>query len=209
VVVDESWAVERHGYERNVTSVDELPEKHFKTARAFETWLAKNHDKAPGVWLLLAKKSGGEKSVTCTEAVEVALCYGWIDGQGKAVDDKFSKQRFTPRTKRSVWSKINTERAERLVKEGRMQPAGQAEIDRAKADGRWAAASDSPSTMQVPDDFAAALKQNKRAAAAFETVSSANRYAFLWRIHNAKKPETRASRIENFVAMLERGETLH
>lgn len=185
------------------------PEKHFTTARAFETWLAKSHDKAAGVWLLLAKKNGGEKSVTYVEAVEVALCYGWIDGQGKAVDEQFSKQRFTPRTKRSVWSKINTERAERLIKEGRMRPAGQAEIDRAKTDGRWAKAYASPSKMTVPDDFAAALKKNKRAAAAFETVNAANRYAFLWRIHDAKKPETRAARIEKFVGMLERGETLH
>jgi uncharacterized protein YdeI (YjbR/CyaY-like superfamily) len=187
----------------------DLPDKKFATAKAFEQWLAKNHDKAPGAWVHFAKKNGGAKSLTYIEAVEVALCYGWIDGQGKAVDEQFSKQRYTPRTKRSVWSKINTERAERLIAEGRMQPAGLAEVERAKADGRWDRAYDSPKNMTVPDDLTAALKKNKKAAAMFETLNSSNRYAILWRIHDAKKPETRASRIEKFVAMLAEGKTLH
>jgi uncharacterized protein YdeI (YjbR/CyaY-like superfamily) len=187
--------------------VVDLPEKHFKNAAAFERWLAKNHATA-GVWLLFAKKNGGETSLSYAEAVEIALCYGWIDGQGKGVDERFSKTRFTPRARRSIWSKINTQHAERLVKEGRMQPPGQAEIDRAKADGRWARAYDSPSTMTVPDDFAAALKQAKQTAA-FDKLNSRNRYAMLFRIHDAKRPETRAARIEKFVAMLQRGETLY
>ena len=188
---------------------DDLPDKKFATAAAFEKWLAANHAKSKGIWLLLAKKGGGEKSVTYAEAVEICLCYGWIDGQGKSVDDRVSKQRFTPRAKRSKWSKINTQKAQRLAKEGRMQPAGQAEIDRAKADGRWAAAYDSPSTMEVPADLTAALKKNKQAAAFFETINSRNRYAILFRIHDAKKPETRAARIEKFVAMLADGKTLY
>jgi uncharacterized protein YdeI (YjbR/CyaY-like superfamily) len=189
--------------------VNELPEKHFKDAAAFEKWLAKNHASSAGVWLLLAKKNAGGKSVSYAEAVEICLCYGWIDGQGKSLDAQFSKQRFTPRAKRSKWSKINTQRAERLTAEGRMQPPGQAEIDRAKDDGRWAAAYDSPSTITVPDDFAAALKKNKKAAAAFEVINSRNRYAILFRIHDAKKPETRAARIKKFVDMLADGQKLY
>jgi uncharacterized protein YdeI (YjbR/CyaY-like superfamily) len=191
-----------------VTPVIDLPEKHFKNAAAFEKWLAKHHS-SPGVWLRLAKKNGGATSVSYAEAVEICLCYGWIDGQGKSIDEHFSKQRFTPRTPRSKWSKINTQRAERLIAAGRMRPAGQAAIDRAKADGRWAAAYDSPKTMTVPDDLTAALKKNKKAAAAFKTVNSRNRYAILFRIHDAKKPETRAARIDKFVTMLAEGKTLY
>jgi uncharacterized protein YdeI (YjbR/CyaY-like superfamily) len=187
--------------------VVDLPEKHFKDAAAFERWLANNYD-TPGAWLLFARKNSGETSLSYAEAVEIALCYGWIDGQGKGVDERFAKTRFTPRARRSIWSKINTQHAERLIKEGRMRSPGQAEIDRAKADGRWDRAYDSPSTMTVPDDFAAALKK-KKLTKAFEALNSRNRYAMLFRIHDAKRPETRAARIEKFVGMLERGETIY
>ena len=189
--------------------MDDLPEKRFKDAAAFEKWLAKNHATARGVWLVSPKKHTGQPTVTYAEAVEICLCYGWIDGQGKSIDENFGKQRYTPRAKRSKWSKINTQKAERLVKEGRMQPAGHAEIDRAKADGRWAAAYDSPSTMEVPADLTAALKKNKQAAAFFKTINARNRYAILFQIHDAKKPETRAARIDKFVAMLAEGKTLY
>jgi uncharacterized protein YdeI (YjbR/CyaY-like superfamily) len=192
-----------------VAKHDAYPEMRFPTAARFNTWLKSNHHKADGVWLVFAKKAAPERTITYVEAVEVALCWGWIDGQGKRLDEHYSLQKYTPRGQRSRWSKINVGRAERLIKEGRMQPAGQAEIDRAKADGRWAAAYDSPSTATVPEDLAAALRKNKPAAAFFETLTSANRYAILYRIHDAKKPETRAARIERFVGMLERGETLH
>jgi uncharacterized protein YdeI (YjbR/CyaY-like superfamily) len=189
--------------------IDDDPTVHAADAAAFEKWLQKNHAKSDGIWLALAKKTGTKSSVSYVEAVEICLCYGWIDGQGKSIDERSSKQRYTPRAKRSKWSKINTQKAERLVAERRMRPAGQAEINRAKEDGRWAAAYDSPSTMEVPDDLTAALKRNKKAAAFFDTLNSRNRYAVLFRIHDAKKPETRAGRVEKFVAMLERGETLY
>jgi uncharacterized protein YdeI (YjbR/CyaY-like superfamily) len=188
--------------------VADLPEKRFKDAAAFERWLAKHHDKVAGAWLVFARKNSGATSLSYAEAVEVALCYGWIDGQGKGIDERFTKTRFTPRARRSIWSKINTQHAERLVKEGRMKPAGLAEIDRAKADGRWDRAYDSPSTMTIPDDFAAALKKSRQTAA-FDKLNSRNRYAMLFRIHDAKKPETRAARIDKFVEMLKNGETLY
>ena len=188
---------------------DAYPELQFATPAKFNAWLKQNHGKEDGVWLRLAKKAAPEKTVTYVEAVEVALCWGWIDGQGKAIDEHYSGQKFTPRGRRSRWSQINVGRVERLIADGRMQAPGLAEVDKAKADGRWAAAYAPPSTTEVPDDFAAALRKNKPAAAFFETVSKTNRYAFIYRINDAKKPETRASRIEKFVGMLERGETLH
>ena len=185
------------------------PIVYAETPRKFEAWLGKNHAKSDGIWLAIAKKAGEAKSVTYVQAVEIALCWGWIDGQKQKLDDDHSLQRFTPRRPRSKWSKINVDRVARLVDEGRMRPPGQAEVDRAKADGRWADAYDAPSKMQVPEDFAAALAKNTKAAAFFETITAANRYAILWRIHDAKRAETRASRIEKFVDMLARGETLH
>lgn len=188
----------------------ELPILAFATPRAFETWLAKNHEKSAGLWLRIAKKGAGQTSVTYAEALEVALCYGWIDGQkGKGDDDTTWLQKFTPRSKRSIWSKINREKALALIEAGRMKPAGLREIERAKADGRWEAAYDGQRTATVPDDLAAALAKNAKARRMFETLNSVNRYAILFRIGNAKKPETRARRIEQFVEMLARGETLH
>lgn len=179
------------------------------SARAFESWLRKNHCACDGVWLEIAKGGAPEATIRYAEALEIALCYGWIDGQKKSKDALYWLQRFTPRQARSMWSKANRERAEALFAAGRMQPSGQAEIDRAKADGRWDAAYDGARTARVPADLQAALDAQPTARAFFATLNAANRYAVLWRVQTAKKPETRARRIETLVAMLARGEKLH
>jgi uncharacterized protein YdeI (YjbR/CyaY-like superfamily) len=172
-------------------------------------WLTEHHDADEGVWLKLAKKGSGIASVTQAEAVEVALCFGWIDGQAKPVDDDYWLQRFTPRRARSRWSKINRDRATALIERGEMRPAGLREVERAKADGRWDAAYASPSTATVPDDLQAALDADDEARAFFATLDSANRYAILYRVQDAKKPETRARRIEKYVAMLREHRKIH
>jgi uncharacterized protein YdeI (YjbR/CyaY-like superfamily) len=187
----------------------ELPTLSFATQDEWAAWLDEQHATAPGVWLKLAKKATGIASVTYDQALEVALCYGWIDGQKKGFDEAAWLQKFTPRGARSIWSKINREKAERLIAEGRMRPAGLREVERARQDGRWEAAYDSQSTAAVPDDFQAALAANPEAEAFFATLNSTNRYAILFRIQTAKKPETRAKRIREFVAMLARGEKLY
>jgi len=179
------------------------------SARTFETWMRKHHSTSQGVWLEIAKPGAPEATITYAEAVEIALCYGWIDGQKKTRDATHWLQRFTPRRPRSMWSKVNRARAEALGVAGRMQPAGQAEIERAKADGRWDAAYDSARTAAVPSDLQAALDAQPTAKAFFSTLDAANRYAVLWRVQTAKKPETRARRIETLVAMLARGEKIH
>lgn len=179
------------------------------SARAFEAWLRKNHSASEGVWLEIAKAGAPERTIGYIEAVEVALCYGWIDGQKKARDAVVWLQRFTPRRPRSIWSKVNRARAEALIAAGRMQASGQAEVDRAKADGRWDAAYDSARTAAVPADLQAALHAQPQAEAFFATLNAANRYAVLWRVQTAKKPETRARRIETLVAQLARGEKIH
>ena len=181
----------------------------FRSARTFETWLRKNHSASEGVWLEIARPGAPESTIAYDEAVEIALCYGWIDGQKKAQDAMHWLQRFTPRRPRSMWSKVNRARAEALIAAGRMQASGQAEIDRAKADGRWDAAYDSARTAGVPADLQVALDAQPKAAAFFSTLNAANRYAVLWRVQTAKKPETRAKRIETLVAMLARGEKIH
>ena len=188
---------------------EELPVKAFATQEKFRSWLDKNHSKAPGVWVKLAKKASGIKSVTYDEAVEIALCYGWIDGLVRRVDDDYYMQRFTPRRAKSKWSKINRDKVEALIAAGKMTPAGLKEIERAKADGRWDAAYDSPSSMTVPDDLEIALEKNRKAKAFFETLNSTNRYAILYQIQDAKKPETRARRIAKFVDILNEGRTLY
>jgi len=175
----------------------------FAISADFERWLAKHHRKAAVVWIRYAKKGSGEPSITMTEAVDVALCYGWIDGQSKSLDKRYYLQRFTPRRAASNWSKINRDRVARLVKDGRMQPAGLAEVDRAKADGRWDAAYDSPRTAAVPDDLARALERRPTAGAAFAKLNATNRYAILHRLQIAKQPQTRARQIETVVMMLE------
>jgi uncharacterized protein YdeI (YjbR/CyaY-like superfamily) len=181
----------------------------FKSAKAFETWLKKHHATSDGLWLQIAKRGADEPSVTYPEAVEIALCWGWIDGQKKSLDEQHYLQRFTPRRKRSVWSKINIEKVAALIKAGRMQAPGHAQIAAAKADGRWAQAYDGPRTSTVPKDLLAALNAAPKAKAFFATINASNRYAVLWRIQTAVKPETRARRIAQLVEMLARGETVH
>ncbi len=177
----------------------------FESAAAWEAWLADNHGAADGVWIKIAKKSSGIPTVTHGEALEVALCYGWIDGQRNRFDDQWFLQRFTPRRPRSKWSKINRGNAERLIGEGRMQRAGLREVERARADGRWDAAYDAPSTATVPDDLQRALDENPAAAKFFATLNRQNRFAIIFQVQEAKRPETRARRIEKFVAMLNEG----
>ncbi|HEY6059317.1 MAG TPA: YdeI/OmpD-associated family protein [Gemmatimonadales bacterium] len=186
----------------------DLPVRAFKTAKAWETWLSR-HDDAPGLWVRLAKRSAGRQSLTHREAVEGALCYGWIDGQGKPYDDESWLVKFTPRKPNSIWSKINRARASELVATGRMRPSGLASIQRAKQNGRWVGAYDSHRTAVPPRDLTAALKKSAKARAFFETLNSQNRYAILFRIQTAKRPETRRARIERFVRMLARHRTLY
>ncbi len=181
----------------------------FASAAAFEAWLADEHASSDGIWLELAKKGSGVPSVTYAEAVEIALCFGWIDGQvRRSGEDGFYLQRFTPRRPRSTWSQINREKVAALIAAGRMQPAGLAEVERAKADGRWDAAYAPPSRMEVPDDLQAALDAVPAAAERFAALSRSRRYEVLFRIHDAKRPETRARRIATYVDELARGEEL-
>lgn len=179
-----------------------------RDVRAWRAWLRKHHAEPDGVWLVLAKKGTREPTrLTYDEALEEALCHGWIDGQVRRRDDVTYKQRFTPRRARSPWSKRNVGHAERLVAEGRMHPAGLAEMERAKADGRWEAAYAGAATIEVPDDLAGALAAEPKAQAMFDVLTSQNRYAVLYRVTTAKRADTRERRIEQFVAMLARGET--
>jgi len=188
----------------------ELSELVVKNVAAWRKWLSANHAKSQGVRLVFAKKgTTSPTSLKYDEALEVALTQGWIDGQGHGRDGGTYTIRFTPRRTRSVWSNRNTVIAERLISEGLMQPAGLAEIERAKADGRWAKAYEGPATIDVPKDLADALRAKPKAQAMFAILSAQNRYAVLYRIHGAKKPETRARRIEQFVDMLARGETIY
>ncbi|WP_269629999.1 YdeI/OmpD-associated family protein [Pelomonas sp. BJYL3] len=181
----------------------------FKNAKAFETWLRKHHASSDGLWLKIAKRGAEAPSVSYAEAVEIALCWGWIDGQKKSLDAQHYLQRFTPRRARSIWSKVNVEKVAALIEAGRMQAPGHAQIEAAKADGRWAKAYDSARTATVPEDLQAALDAKPQARAFFATLNAANRYAVLWRIQTAVKPETRARRIAQLVAMLARGEAVH
>ena len=183
----------------------ELPVRSFATQAEWEGWLAAEHAVSRGIWLKMAKKSSGVESITHPEALESALCYGWIDGQRKALDERFFLQKFTPRGRRSSWSRLNREKAERLVATGRMRPAGLAEIERARSDGRWEAAYEPQSTATIPYDLRRALDARPRARAFFATLDSRNRYAILYRLQDAKKPETRARRLAGFVAMLDEG----
>jgi uncharacterized protein YdeI (YjbR/CyaY-like superfamily) len=191
------------------SSSAEPPVKEFRTRGAWEKWLERHHGEEAGVWMKFAKKGTGVTTVTYAEALEVALCYGWIDAQVKRFDETYYLQRFTPRRTRSKWSKINRESATRLIESGMMRPPGLAEVERAKADGRWDAAYDNPASAAVPEDLEQALARNKKAREFFATLSSANRYAILYRIQDAKRAETRARRITQLVEMLARGETFH
>ncbi len=188
----------------------EQPELIVRDAAAWRAWLRKHHDDPAGVWLVLAKKGTVEPtSLTYDEALEEALCHGWIDGQVGRRDETTYKQRFTQRRPRSAWSKRNVGKAERLVAEGRMHPAGLAEMERAKADGRWEAAYAGPASIEVPPDLAAALAADPEAQVMFDVLTKQNRYAVLYRLTTAKRAETRARLLEQFVAMLSRGETIY
>lgn len=186
-----------------------LPARSFEQQQEWAAWLKDNHDTASGVWLQLAKKGAGIQSVSYVEAVETALCFGWIDGQKQPHSEQYWLQKFTPRSDKSIWSKNNKEKALALIQAGKMKPAGHKEIERAKSDGRWDAAYDSAGTAVVPSDFQSALDGNTRAKNFFATLDSRNRYAVLFRIQTAKKTETRARRISQFVQMLERHEKVH
>ena len=188
---------------------DPLPVMTFESTDAWDTWLAAHHADSPGLWLKIAKKGAAGRTVSYSDALDVALCHGWIDGQKGRHDDEYWLQRFTPRKPGGNWSKINTERAAALIASGRMRPAGLREVERARADGRWEQAYESQSRVTVPEDLARALAANERARAFFATLDSANRYAILYRIGTAKKPETRAKRIDTFVTMLSEHKKIH
>ncbi len=187
----------------------DLPVLLCNTQEDWRAWLEDNHIQSQGSWLKHAKKSSGKKSVSYDEALQAALCYGWIDSQKQAYDTDYYLQKFTPRGPRSVWSKINVAKVGTLIKTGKMQPAGLAAIELAKQDGRWDAAYDSASTNKIPEDFLAELDKNPKAKEFFGRLNKANVYAISWRIQTAKKPETRQARIDKFIDMLRRGEKLH
>ena len=186
----------------------DLPIQLFASQSDWEDWLSAHGD-APGIWLKIAKKNKDVSSVTYAEALDIALCHGWIDGLKRACDDQYFLQRFTPRRAKSLWSKINIAKVEQLLAANRVVPAGLREIEAAKQDGRWQAAYDSASNMEVPPELAAALAKRVKARKFFEQLDKTNRYAFCWRVQTAKTPETRKARVEKFIAMLERGEKIH
>jgi uncharacterized protein YdeI (YjbR/CyaY-like superfamily) len=187
----------------------DLPVVLFATQSDWSAWLEKNHTQPQGLWLKHAKKSSGKTSVSYHEALEEALCYGWIDSQKQAYDEDYYLQKFTPRGPKSVWSKINVIKAEALIKSGKMQPTGLAAVNLAKQDGRWDVAYDSQHSSKIPEDFLAELNKNPKAKLFFGTLNKASMYAFTWRIQTAKKPETRKARIEKSIEMLSRSEKLH
>jgi uncharacterized protein YdeI (YjbR/CyaY-like superfamily) len=187
----------------------DIPIRAFKDAKAWDSWLAKNHTATDGIWVRMAKKSSGEKSISSVEALDVALCHGWIDAQKLPESETTWLQRYVPRRPRSIWSKINREKALALIARGDMKPAGLAEVERAKSDGRWEAAYDSFSGATIPADFAKELDRHPKAKAFFKTLSKTNSYAITWRLQTAKKAETRERRLRAFIEMLEKGQTFH
>ncbi len=206
----QGWGTEEANQEvlSHMAAICELPIRKFATQNAWESWLSAYHSSI-GLWLKFAKKGAIAKSLTYQEALEVALCYGWIDSQKRSFDDQHFLQKFGPRGTRSIWSRINRSKAERLIRDGRMKAVGMAAVDRAKQNGQWDKAYDSQKTVLPPTDFMRALKAKPAAKAFFDSLDSQNRYAVLFRIHTAKRTETRANRIQNFVDMLERHEKLH
>jgi uncharacterized protein YdeI (YjbR/CyaY-like superfamily) len=186
-----------------------FPVRPFKSRQGWESWLAKNHASSGGVWLKIAKKGSGMDSVTYDEALESALCYGWIDGQKKPFDETWWLQRFTARGPKSIWSVRNRDKAEALIEAGRMAPSGMRAIEAARKDGRWDAAYEGQRAAEVPADFQAELDRSPKAKTFFAALDSANRYAILFRLHHAKNEAARARRVRQFVEMLERGEKLH
>jgi uncharacterized protein YdeI (YjbR/CyaY-like superfamily) len=188
---------------------DDLQAIAFASSIEWEEWLEDHHAACEGVWIKMAKKDAGIASVRYPDVLESALCFGWIDGRREALDERYFLQRFTPRRPRSKWSRINRDKDESLIEQGRMRPAGLAEVERAKADGRWEAAYESQRRSQVPDDLQRELDARPTAQAAFAALNSQNRYAILYRLQDARRPETRAQRLAKFVAMLESGKTIH
>ena len=188
---------------------DNLQVLSFETQQDWEAWLKEHHTDTKGTWLKVAKKAAGIPSVSYAEALDSALCYGWIDGQKASFDDKYWLQKFTPRGARSIWSKVNCDKATALIADGRMQPAGLRQVELAKSDGRWEAAYESQSKITLPDDFQRELDKNQKAKEFFSTLDSSNRYAVLFRIQTAKKPETRSARIQKYIEMLSRHQKLH
>jgi uncharacterized protein YdeI (YjbR/CyaY-like superfamily) len=188
---------------------DDLPVLLFASKEGLEAWLVENHAGVEGLWLKIAKKGSGVESVNYAEALELALCFGWIDSQKRGFDESFFLQRFTPRRPRGKWSQINRAKAEELIAAGAMRPAGLSEVEAAKADGRWDAAYAGQRAATVPDDLRQELDRNKAAGEFFARLDSANRYAILYRLQEAKKPETREKRLRKFITMLERGEKIH
>lgn len=183
--------------------------KYFKNQLAFRKWLKKNHDKKKEIWIGFYKKDSGKTGINPNEAIDEALCFGWIDGIRKSVDEISYTNRYTPRTTKSKWSKINTENVDRLIKDGLMTSAGLRVIEEAKADGRWEKAYDSPKNAKAPEDFLKALKKSKKATAFYKTLSKQNIFAIAYRLHNSKKAETRERWINKIILMLEKGETFH
>ncbi len=188
---------------------DEYQILTFSSPQEWNAWLEKNHDSIPGVWLRFYKKASGILSLTYAQALEEALCYGWIDSQTKTYDDTSYLQKFTPRRSKSIWSQINTEHIQRLIKEGRMKPAGMKVVEEAKKDGRWSDAYSSPSKTTVPPDFLALVNKNKEAKSFFETLNKTNLYAIAWRLQSAKKPETREKRMKDIIVMLTEKKKFH
>ncbi len=192
-----------------MTSKDELPILQFDSQADWAAWLERHHETGQGAWLKFAKKSSGITTVTHPQALEEALCYGWIDGQAARFDESFHLIRFTPRRPRSKWSQLNRDKVERLMKEGKMKAAGVAQVEAAKRDGRWEAAYPPASAATIPEDLQRALDENPEAKAFFETLKGQNRYAIIYRVHDAKRPETRARRIAEYVTMLAEHRTLY
>lgn len=192
-----------------MTKLNTLPTLEFRTAKSFEAWLEKNYDTSIGIWLKIFKKNSGEETISYAEALDVALCYGWIDGQKNAYDEKAFLQRFCPRREKSVWSKINIGHIERLIIEGRMKPPGLKAVERAKQDGSWEKAYDSPSKMTIPEDFLVELGKNKKAEDFFKALNKTNLFSIGFRLQTAKKQETREKRIKAIIEKLAKGEKFH
>ena len=190
-------------------NIDNLPILSFATQQDWEAWLEEQHTDTKGIWLKIAKKDTGIPSVSYAQALESALCYGWIDGQKASVDATYWLQKFTPRGPKSSWSQVNCDKATALLAEGRMQPTGIRQVELARADGRWEAAYAPQSKITIPDDFQRELDSNQKAKEFFSTLNSVNRYAILHRIQTAKKPETRSARIQKFIEMLANNEKIY
>lgn len=188
---------------------NEFPIIFFKSQKKWRTWLLKNYSESNGIWLRLYKKNSGMKSINYDQALEEALCFGWIDGQAKSYDEQSYLQKFTPRRKRSIWSKRNTEKVEQFIKEGKMHSSGLAETEAAKADGRWEKAYDSPANVQIPDDFLKELSKNPKALSFFNSLNRTNIFSIVWRLQTAKRAETRMKRMEAIIEMLELGKKFH